>query len=120
MIKDSPQGQTQYDDLVARLRIPKGCVSTGVTHGTLNEAADRIEQQAREIAVLKVDAERYRWLRPRAMDLVVDVPSGGWYPEGEELDAAIDAETKALGMARQGRATLASQQKPVAGPEVKL
>lgn len=44
-----------------------------------------------EIEALRTDAERYRWLRSNAMDLVVDVPSGGWFPEGEELDAAVDA-----------------------------
>jgi len=44
------------------------------------------------------DAERYRWLRANAIDLIEeDRGNGSSYPYGDDLDAAIDAAIKSQG-----------------------
>ena len=54
----------------------------------LNEAADLIECQTEEIATLRKDAKRYRWLRS-------EKGVAAYYPaHGVELDAAIDDAMK--------------------------
>jgi len=91
------------DDLVARLR--EAWVSHRIGNHTAHEAADRIEQQAREIAALKADAERYRWLaEPTYNSLdkgfyisvncdLVGLLHGDIIPK-DVLDAAIDEARK--------------------------
>lgn len=57
-----------------------------------HKAADLIEAQQREIEALRVDAERYRWLRKHGGEHQgpeVFIDGGYWL--GTELDAQIDA-----------------------------
>jgi len=57
-----------------------------------HKAADLIEAQQREIETLRVDAERYRWLRTHGGEHQgpeVFIDGGYWI--GTELDAQIDA-----------------------------
>ena len=100
-------------DLIERLRDPYivGCV--GFTDVVL-EAADTIESQSKriaelesEVAALRVDAERYRWLREASKKKVdfhsrehrwmVSRDNGdgtGQNLFGEKIDAEIDAAIK--------------------------
>jgi len=68
-------------------------------------ADEESEEKDAEIARLREDAERYRWLRPRLDGFDVDICKNGLgvvfrFPEntrvgvGDSLDAAIDAARK--------------------------
>ncbi len=101
-----------HADLVARLRIPTNFGSPHLE----KQAADAIEAQAAEIAVLRADAQRYRWLRDKAQgEIVFDdtaslaeghhfllrVPFDGRpihndAEAAERLDSAIDAARNTL------------------------
>lgn len=84
-------------DIVKRLR---ASIQVGAYHGSpyergicgrqMTEAADEIERLRAEVAALRADAERYRFIRDnhevrgRAMEIVYGM-------NGVEWDAAIDA-----------------------------
>ena len=61
------------------------------------QEAERAEMLAKEVEALKVDAERYRWLRSSkkafpSVYLYEGADDTGWFPAwGGEIDDAIDA-----------------------------
>jgi hypothetical protein len=79
----------------------KGAWATADRHMTeRSEARERVEEQAALIEKCEKDAARYRWLRSRDLDSIVDGGVfAGMVPDnvvlnGDDLDAAIDAHRR--------------------------